>query len=330
MQDDQLERAIKLVNSGKIDDARTELELLIKEDRKNIAAWHWYAETWPKASDKIRVWEACLRYNPGDTLAIQSLDDLSPTLLRQIKPTKSATVTPKRRSCLSMFLWGIIGSLVLVALFIWGLADSYLPKNSEKYKHTEPVEYYLYVPRAYSPEKEWPLFIGIHGAGGDGLECWYLWQRFAEKEGFILLCPTIPGNANGYRQDIGEKTTWSAITEIKKDYHIQQRMFLSGFSAGGIFIQGFAAHYPGYVSGLSILSAGMYIEPATFSEYVPMLIVIGGKDDPFAVKTSVVFTSRLQEAGFDVDYVLLPEIDHAITPTGIDLTIDLFKKTIGQ
>jgi Tfp pilus assembly protein PilF len=56
MQDERLERAVKLVKSGKVNDARALLELIIKDDRTNIPAWRWYAETMQKRSDKVRVW----------------------------------------------------------------------------------------------------------------------------------------------------------------------------------------------------------------------------------------------------------------------------------
>ena len=73
MQDDRLEQAARLVKSGKMNDARTILELILKEDRKNIPAWRWYAETLHKTSDKVRVWEYCLRYNPSNQEAEQAI-----------------------------------------------------------------------------------------------------------------------------------------------------------------------------------------------------------------------------------------------------------------
>ena len=73
MADQHLEQAAELVRSGNIEEARQRLELVIREDRHNLAAWQLYADTWPGTKDKIRVWEVCLRHNPMNSQAQQAL-----------------------------------------------------------------------------------------------------------------------------------------------------------------------------------------------------------------------------------------------------------------
>jgi predicted esterase len=157
-----------------------------------------------------------------------------------------------------------------------------------------------------------------------------MWQSYADKEGFILLCPSIPGDASGFYQDVGETTVWSAIGAVKKDYRVKHRMFFNGFSAGAYFIQGFLYHYPSYVSGLSILSAGVYLNPNMFPELVPVLVVIGSSDDQMAVATSQMFVQDLRKYGFDVQYTVMPGVGHTVTRRGLNLTIGLFRKTKGK
>jgi predicted esterase len=190
------------------------------------------------------------------------------------------------------------------------------------------VDYYLYVPKAYKDDREWPLFVGIHGAGGTGLDCWNMWQPYADKEGFILVCPSIPGDASGFYQDVGERTVWSAIGAVQKEYRVRRRIFFNGFSAGAYFIQGFTVHYPQYVSGLSILSAGLYLNPNMFPELVPVLVVIGSGDNQTAVATSQMFVQDLQKFGFDIKYEVMPGVGHTVTRRGLNMTIDLVRKTI--
>jgi predicted esterase len=332
MAGDRLERAIGLVQSGKMEAARELLELILKEDRHSIPVWHWYAQTWPKAGDKMRVWEVCLRYNPENQLAQEALRDLD---FIQPKQTITETTIPlpqasKGTGSSPWLVWVSIGVLAVAAIFAWVLVKKSAPEDPQQYKHVKPVEYYLYVPKAYSGDQEWPLFVGIHGAGGSGLECWNLWQPYADKEGFILLCPSIPGNSSGFYQDVGENTVWSAIGEVKKEYRVRSRMFFTGFSAGAYFIQGFAYHYPQYVNGLSILSAGLYLNPNMFAELIPVLVVIGDSDDATAVQTSQMFVRDLRQFGFDVEYELMPGVGHAVTKDGVNLTVDLFRKTIGK
>jgi len=291
-----------------------------------------YAQTWPAVRDKIRVWEVCLRYNPANQLAQEALRDLNFNQQKQINlETKIPASAVRTRPRLSQWLaWASIGLLAVVAIFVLFLVKNSAPKDPQQYRYVQPVEYYLYAPENYSADREWPLFISIHGSGGSGLDCWNLWQSYADKEGFILLCPRIPGDQSGYYQDVGETTVWSAIGEVKKDYRVSARMFLTGFSAGAFFIQGFNYHYPNYVSGLSILSSGVYLNPNLFAEIIPMLVVIGSADDATAVQTSQIFVRDLRQFGFDVQYELMPGVGHAVTQDGVNLTIDLFRKIIDK
>jgi len=337
MSDNRLERAIGLVQSRKIEEARGLLESILKADRTNIPAWHWYAQTWPNAKDKIRVWEACLRFNPDNQQARSALQDLGFTQPKKIEsqakiPTR--TIETKTRSNSTPWLFWLSVTLLMVtavfALILVKTSALNVPKDPQQYKHVQPVEYYLYVPTNYSADHDWPLFVGIHGAGGSGLDCWNMWQSEAEQEGYILLCPSIPGDAYGFMQDVGERTVWAAVNQVKTEYRVRQRMFLSGFSAGAFFIQGFTYHYSSYVSGLSILSAGVYLDPKMFPEFLPMTVVIGDADNQVAVQTCQLFVGALQQHGFDVRYELLSGVGHSFTPTAQKLTIELFRKTVNK
>jgi predicted esterase len=330
---ERLESAIGLVQSGKMEAARELLELILKEDRHSIPVWHWYAQTWPKDADKIRVWEVCLRHNPENQLAQEALRDLKFLQSKQISLETKISASQSSRRGVSQspwLLWVSVGLLTTIAIFAGVFVKNSAPKDPQQYRHVQPVEYYLYVPKAYSADQEWPLFVGIHGAGGSGLDCWNLWQSYADKEGFILLCPSIPGDSSGFYQDVGENTVWSAVGEVKKEYRVRSRMFFTGFSAGAYFIQGFTYHYPQYVNGLSILSAGLYLNPNLFAEVIPMLVVIGDSDNPTAVQTSQMFVRDLRQFGFDINYQLMPGVGHAVTKDGVHLTIDLFRKTMDK
>ena len=56
MRDNDLELAKNLLRIGKNIKARQILEPFLKENRSDIHAWWLYAETWPTAQDRIRVW----------------------------------------------------------------------------------------------------------------------------------------------------------------------------------------------------------------------------------------------------------------------------------
>jgi acetyl esterase/lipase len=329
--DDRLERAIGFVQSEKMAEARELLEQVLKADRTNIPAWHWYAQTWQNLEDKIRVWEACLRFNPENKVVQEALRDLNPLIKIDLEAKPSPrNINAGKASMASLAVWGTIGVLAAAAVWLVMFIQNSAPKDPAEYRHSQPVEYYLYAPDKYSADQEWPLFVGIHGAGGRGLDCWNMWQTFADEEGFILLCPSIPGDPNGFYQDVGENTVWSAIGEVKKEYRVGNRMFFAGFSAGAFFIQGFVYHYPQYVSGLAILSSGLYLDPRVFAELIPMTVVIGDADHAPSVQSSQTFVDGLRQYGFDVQYERMPGVGHAFTPTAQRLTIELFRKIVNK
>ena len=110
----------------------------------------------------------------------------------------------------------------------------------------------------------------------------------------------------------------------------QAENVLQRFFGRGLFFQGFNYHYPDLVSGLSILSSGVYLNPGMFAQLVPMLVVIGNADDPTAVQTSQLFVSGLQNYGFDVEYTVMPNVGHTVTKEGVRATLELFRKTMGK
>ena len=221
----------------------------------------------------------------------------------------------------------MLGAVVLLAVFCVGagmMMYNSIPKDPTTYRHEQPIEYYLYVPGNYTSDYDWPLFVGIHGSGGSGLDCWNLWQSYADREGFILLCPSIADSRGGWYQSSGEAKVLSAVNQVRTEYRVRPREFLVGFSAGAQF------DYPQYVSGVSILSAGNYYNPALGARGIPILVVIGDRDDPTAVQNSQAFAATLSRNGFNVQYEILPGVGHSVTGKGKQLTIGLFRKSIGQ
>jgi len=237
----------------------------------------------------------------------------------------AGTPLKKRRPVGVIFMWLFAGVLIIgFAYLAFSLIRS-MPADAAPHHFTQPVEYYVYVPKGYTASRAWPLFIGIHGSGGTGLDCWNLWQPYAEREGFILLCPSIPDQGGGWYQDDGERTTWAAIGQVTGQYNIKPRYFLAGFSAGAAFVQGFFIHYPESVQGVAILSAGVYRLPfPLMGGGTPVLIVIGDRDDPVAIDGSRQFDQALVNNGLDVSYWLLPGVGHQVTDKARQLTIDLF------
>ncbi len=331
MIDKRLELAKNLVDLKKNKDARQLLEDFLKDNRADMYAWWLYAETWSSIEDKVRIWGYCLRFNPGSVEAKKALSLLRDTTVTVQPNTTKQTKLPGKKvgTSLTFRIFSGCAGIVIISVIV-GMIRFFIsqPDNPAPYRHTQPVEYYLYVPKDYSNDEIWPLFVGLHGSGGSGLDCWNMWQPYAEKEDFILLCPTSPGDGGGYQVDVGERVVWSAVNDVQRGYRVSSRMFLAGFSAGAYFIQFFASHYPDSVSGLAILSTGYYIKD--IQAHVPMLVVIGGIDSPDSIRANEEFVSYMKQNGFDIDYHVLPGVSHWPATKAKSLTIELFRKTIGK
>ncbi len=219
-------------------------------------------------------------------------------------------------------------ALVIVGSVVSCSTPSYtLTPNPTPYARYEPTAYYLYLPSDYSPNRDWPTFVGIHGTGGSGANCLARWQAYADEEGFVLVCPSLADEGGGWYQEAGERFLKKILKQVKQECRIQKRVFLAGFSAGAEFIQGYALHYPDSVVGVAVLSAGNYYEPSTLrAKEVPFLVVIGDQDNPVGIKSAELFTETLEQKGFSVELRILPDVGHMVTTEAKEMTIEFFRQ----
>ncbi len=370
MADESWESALKLAQEGKTREAHVLFEKIVSTDVHNISAWFWYAKTGASGAERTRILQNCLRFNPDSAetrqvLGLAPLPQPEPPAVspqhsansltfkapgsaapesdsgESTKPLKAYVPAPvaanaapaAQRTRVPLWLVLLIGFLLVVFLGIaaWVAFKTVpsAPSDPGNFRHVGAVEYYLYVPKAYTANRDWPLFVGVHGFGGSGLDCWNWWQPYADREGFVLLCPTLADAGGGWYQDDGETKLFSVINEVHAQYRLAPQEFLAGFSAGAQFVQGFAFKYPQYVSAVAILSSGNYYPPS-YAAKIPMLVVIGDRDDPGAISTAADFSTTLKASGHDIQYVVLPGIGHTLTKRGQELTIELFRKTQGE
>jgi poly(3-hydroxybutyrate) depolymerase len=205
-----------------------------------------------------------------------------------------------------------------------------LAHNPTPYERDLPTLYYLYLPASYTPDRDWPLFVGIHGAGGDGSNCLVMWQQYADPEGFVLLCPSLSDESGGWYQDDGEKMVKRVLKEVRAEVRVQKRFFLAGYSAGAQFVQGYAFANPKDVTGAAVLSAGNYYEPDPHASAIPFLVILGEKDNPTGLKNAGDFIDLLRKEGFSVDLQILPGVGHHLNDQAFDLAIEFYRRVYGK
>jgi predicted esterase len=323
-----LELAAQLIKINRTAEARRMVEAFLKEHRDHMYAWWLYAETWPNVEDKKRIWGYCLRFNPNSEEAKKALASLNNDQPATAGPAKTKIKTRKKNSLFFNLFSGC--AAIIVVPLLWLLIKDFLspkPIDAAPYYHNGTARYYLYVPKNYTHDRQWPLFVGIHGGGGSGLDCWNLWQPYADREGFILLCPSISSNGAGFYQFVGDRTVSESVELVRREYNVQPRMFMAGFSAGAIFIQGYAHDHPQSVSGLAILSTAYSIEGVP---PVPAVIITGSFEYHSSIEANEKLFADMRKRGADVEYHLQPWVGHRVTDKARTLTIECFRKTIGK
>ena len=197
------------------------------------------------------------------------------------------------------------------------------------YRHTLPgrpeQEYYLYVPRGYTPTRSWPLLVFIHGSGGNAAGYFEPLKQHADSKGYILLCPAFTGNAFGFLAGGEDILLLDMIAELSSKYRLAGRFFLSGFSAGAQFAHRFAFRYPGLLCGVAAHSARAY-DPPPASFGAPSFAVSVGELDVERVETNRRFADELARKGYDVTFTVIPNAGHQFTPGAFEQTLTLFDR----
>ena len=221
----------------------------------------------------------------------------------------------------------------LCALF--GLAacasslDYVLTPNPTPYYDTSPSEYYLYLPSNYTPEKVWPVLVGVHSYSRDGTQCLDWWKEHAEAAGFILVCPSF-GAGNGDWEFIQNETNLLGILRhVGNEVRVQKKVFLAGFSAGGEFALLFSYSHPNLVQAVSLLSTGNYYAPYKDFRSISFLVFMGDQDNSIAQENARLFVEVLQQEDYTVEYEVIPGIGHEVIPEELEKTI-LFFQAFGK
>lgn len=109
-------------------------------------------------------------------------------------------------------------TVIPIALILILITGCSALTNPNDFRHDSPSEYYLYVPEGDRFSQGLPVFMGIHGSGGSGRDCWSLWYPYARKEGFVLICPTLTDSRGGWYQSEGESKVVVIVNQMYKDH----------------------------------------------------------------------------------------------------------------
>jgi phospholipase/carboxylesterase len=177
--------------------------------------------------------------------------------------------------------------------------------------------YSIYVPEYYTPDREWPLVMALHGGSGNGRNFLWTWLGDARSHGAIVVAPTATGSTWALMGEDTDTPNFNRILEaVKRRWNIDPaRMLLTGMSDGGTFC---------YVTGLEDASPFTHLAPvsATFHPLMaemasperlrglPIYLTHGALDWMFPVQMARQTHTVLSAAGANIVYRELDDLSH--------------------
>lgn len=175
----------------------------------------------------------------------------------------------------------------------------------------------LYVPEYYTPQREWPLVVALHGGSGDGFSFLWSWLPTARARGAIVISPSSIDRTWPLAGDDDDTPNIARIVaSMRERFSIDPtRVLLTGMSDGGTF---------SYVSGLEPDSPFTHIAPVSAAFHpmlaqmadparlrgLPIRITHGAWDWMFPVAIAREAQRALADAGAHVAYDEIPDLSH--------------------
>ena len=168
---------------------------------------------------------------------------------------------------------------------------------------SDKLGYSLYVPDDYTPDKNWPLIVALHDAGGRGEIYIKDWVKAAKEFGAIIFAPTYEEPRSGVPFD-HDKRLARLMESIESQYEIDlNRILVTGYGTGGHYAFYLGLRYPQAFT--AIASVGNAVKGSleklfTFSyaevNQLPVLILVADETEitgsPETMKELKDFTSK--------------------------------------
>lgn len=191
--------------------------------------------------------------------------------------------------------------------------------------------YVLNLPKNWDPDKEYPLFLELHGAGSenplsglatrlgpDGQELEL--NGYEDHRPYILrqgngywVMPSGRGNL-GYR-GVGEGDVWEAYDDVHAQFRIDENhRYLFGFSMGGAGTWSLGTRTPDRWAALLIMAGGLWRESGDIGlgrnvSYMPIFVWCG-EEDPISASAVPRFKAEIEKYGNAPKVKTVPGLGH--------------------
>jgi predicted peptidase len=161
-----------------------------------------------------------------------------------------------------------------------GFLDRNVVINGTRYPYT------VYVPRAWTPARSWPVILSLHGAGergNDGVRQMQIGAASAirshpDRVPAIVVFPQAPADTRwlGEPADAAMRALEEAIVELHGD---RERVYVTGLSMGGYGTYHLALAHPNRFAALVVVCGGLFPHPSTTAVQTSPLVQ--GQADPY-------------------------------------------------
>lgn len=190
------------------------------------------------------------------------------------------------------------------------------------------MEYALYVPTSYNPQKSSPLIVALHGLGSSPREIMRYpgLTRHAEQFGYLVVAPMgynsrgwygSRGTGGGRRSDpenlgeLSEQDVMNVLGIIRKEFNIDsRRIYLMGHSMGGGGTWHLAIKYPDIWAALAPLAPASPRSRRGLvkARQIPVIVVQGDRDS--LVYATRRWVQRMKELEMEHRYIEVAGGDH--------------------
>jgi pimeloyl-ACP methyl ester carboxylesterase len=171
---------------------------------------------------------------------------------------------------------------------------------------------YQYVPPHGSGE-HLPALVVLHGYGGNNKAYPIVFEEFGARNRFIVLCPSFGFGTYGEGcVEAVERVRTYALEKLSAD---RRRIFLAGYSNGGIGVFKAVAAHPDHYAGMILICAVFrpdLVTPGVREEWGqrPILCLSGDNDLRISSEYTSGSVNRLRGYGLNVAWLPHPKEDH--------------------
>jgi len=222
-------------------------------------------------------------------------------------------------------------SLAMLAVFFAGCTAGWAETTIDDFEdrhHSQGLggmnlPYRLYVPRDYDPTRSYPIFLFLHGMGGQGVDNTSQIElgaltladnlKYTANDSFVFAPQMYPGTPYSWSKEGLLPHVLEALDTLRREFHIDDlRMYVTGVSMGGNGTY-YAADYYGDYFAAAVPIAGWYStsRASSFVE-MPMWIWHGELDGTVSVTSDRAMYAAISALGGPVLYTEYPYGGHVI------------------